>query len=129
MSETKKVKGTITGPGNQAQIRFNEDACSDKVSETGLNYFYGVSNAEGLLGALGNAIRCGKFKPIYVFNTAGAVAYVAFGDTGVAAPTSGANGVPIPAGQGMMLSSGQNEFIRASAATVFGFVANENVIE
>lgn len=125
---TKRTKGRLTGPGNQAQIRFNEGACSDKVSESGLNYFY--NNGEGLLGELNSAaVEVGKFKQVLVFNTTGSLGYVAFGDSTLAAPAGGATGVPIPAGQGVVLASGENTHIRASAATVFGYLAEDNVIE
>ena len=129
MANTKKVRGFATGIGNQAQVRFNEDSCSDKVSETGLNFFHGASLTDGLLGALGSAVRCGAFKPVYIVNTANALAYVSFGASSMSAPSGGANGIPLGPYQGLMLSSGPNLFVRASAATVFGYVASENVIE
>ena len=129
MAETKKTLPPSTGPANQTQLRFNEDACSDKVSETGFNYFYGASNAEGLLGALNTAKRCGKFKPVMVFNVSAAVVYVKFGDSTVTAPTGGADGVPIPPNNYVVLASGQNEFVISNVATTFGYAAKENVSE
>ncbi len=130
MARTKKVVGNSTGPGNQAQLRFNEPACSDKVSEAGLNYFYGASNAEGLLGGIVGGVTVPKFRPILLLNNTGALAYVAFGDSGLAAPTGPTDGVPILDGQVLMLNSGDNIRVRSSAASVvFAYAAEENIIE
>lgn len=130
MARTKKAKGSITGPGNQAQLRFVESVCSDKVSEAGFNYFYGASNAEGLLGSIVGGVTVPQFRPILLLNNTGATAYVAFGDSGLAAPTGPTNGVPILDGQVLMLNSGDNIRLRSSAASlVYAYVAEDNIIE
>jgi hypothetical protein len=123
---TKRVKGSSTGPGNQSQLRFNEAACSDKVSESGLNFFYGAN--AGILGALNVAKECGPFKTVYVFNTDAAIRYVRFGNAAVAAPTGAADGFPLLPSTGMMFASGENTHVRSNHALVFGFVAEDNVI-
>lgn len=124
----KSVKPTVTSPDAQGQVRFNEDSCSDKVSETGFNYFY--DGGKGLLGALNAAKKVAKFRPIYIFNTDAVYHYVAFGTTsGMAAPAGGATGIPIPPNQGVVVSSGSNTYIRSDNALVFGYMANDNVVE
>ena len=124
---TKKSKGT-TGPGNQAQLRFNEPACSDKVSEAGLNYFYGTSKTEGLLGDIAAGKDVPKFRPVHILNNSGALAYVAFGDSGLAAPSDATDGFPVLNGERIVLNSGGNTRIRSSA-TMYAFVAEDDVTE
>ena len=122
---TKRTKGPQTGPGNQSQIRFNEAACSDKVSETGFNFFHG--GGAGLLGDLTAAVAVPPLRPVYVFNANAAIRFAAFGASGLGVPADGAAGVPIASNTGIVLSSGDNTFIRASGAGVFAFVAEENI--
>ena len=126
---TKKAKGNATGPGNQSQLRFNEGAVSDKVSESGFHFFYGASNAEGLLGDIAAGADVPKFRPVMLCNSTAGNLFVAFGDSGLAAPTGGANGVMIPANSCVVLSSGDNVRVRSSAAGVFAYVADDNVVE
>ena len=125
---TKRVKGAATGPGNQAQLKFNEGSCSDKVSEAGFNFFYGVSNAEGLLGDIAAGKTVPQFRPVAILNGSGAIGYVAFGDVGLAAPTGPTDGFPILDGQVLVLNSGDNVRIRSSAANIFAYVAEDNII-
>ena len=122
---TKKAKGSATGPANQAQVRFNENANSDKVSETGFDFFSGV-----LLGELNTAaVLVTPNRPIYVFNNSAVVQYVAFSQNpAMPAPATGAAGVPIAPYSGIVLASGENTYIRASAVTVFGYEADDNVV-
>jgi len=128
MAKTKGVTNEATGPGNQIQLRFNEDAVSDKVSETGFNFFY--DGGKGLLGALNVARQVEKFRPILVYNTDAVVHYVALSEnSGMAAPATGADGVPIMPNTFLILSSGENTYIRSDGALVFGYMANDNVIE
>jgi len=124
---TKRVLSPATGPSNQAQLRFNEESCSDKVSETGFDYFGGTS---ALLGALDAAVLVPKFRPILVVNASGAIQYVSLSDDpAMAAPIGGATGIPIAAdGGSIVLSSGENTYIRASNANVFGYLASDNVL-
>lgn len=126
---TKKAKGSATGPALIAQLKFNEPACSDKVSEAGLNFFWGVSNAEGLLGDIAAGKKVPKFRPIAILNNSGAIAYIALGDPGLAAPVGPATGFPILNGQVLMLNSGDNVVVRSSVANVFAYVAEDNIIE
>jgi hypothetical protein len=124
----KAIKGdNITSPESQAQIRFNEDACADKNSESGLNYFH----SSGLLGPLNNAIAIPNFRPVLIINTSGMVQYVALSkNAAMAAPANGTQGIPLaPNGGSIMLATADNTYIRASSANVFGYLANDNVID
>lgn len=124
----KKTKNS-SSPSLQAQLKFSDDSCTDKVSESGHNFFHGTSNAEGLLGDLAAGVVVDKYSPVYVFNTTGSTAFVAFGDAGLAAPTGGANGIPIPAARGLMLNSGDNTVIRSSVAGLFGYTPVSDIVE
>jgi hypothetical protein len=118
---TKRAKAPVTGPGAQAHIRFNENANSDKVSETGFDF------TGGILGPINTAVLCGANKPVMVCNTDTVVRFVLFGDNTVAAPTGLSDGIMIPPQTCMMLSSGTNTHIRSSSANVGAYVAVENV--
>ena len=117
-----KTKTSI-GPSLVTQLTYNQYSSSSKVSESGLDFFW----SGGILGALSSAVLVAKHKPILICNTANALAYVAFGGSSVAAPASAAAGVMLAPYGSIILSSGENTYVRASAATVFGFVANDDV--
>jgi hypothetical protein len=102
--------------GSIVQSIFADGAATIRVAESGLDL--------SILGALGAGVRVGSGAPIMCFNSAGAVAYVSFGVQGLAAPTGPTNGIPVPAGQSIMLNSGDQEWIRSSAATVYGYQAD-----
>lgn len=118
---TKRAKAPVTGPAAQHHIRFNENANSDKVSETGFDF------SGGILGDLSAGVRCGPNKPVMVCNNNAAVAFVVFGDISVGAPASIADGIMLPPNSCTVLSSGANTHVRSSAATVGGYVAVENI--
>lgn len=103
----------ITDMGTLLQAIFADLAGSIKVSEGGLDL--------AILGALNTAVRVGPAAVIRVFNAGGATAYVAFGAQGMAAPTGPTDGIPVPAGQYLVVNSGAKEWVRASAATMFGY--------
>lgn len=103
----------VANPGSIQQATFDDEAGVLRVAESGLDLV--------AIGALGTAIRVGSGCPIMVFNSAGAIAYVAFGVQGMSAPTGPANGIPIQAGEKFMINSGSLEWIRASASTVYGY--------
>ena len=124
----KSIMPPATSPMNQAQARFNEDALSDKVSETGFNFFY----TGGLLGEIGTApVLIPQWRPILVVNTNAAIQYVAMSDNPLmVAPAGGATGIPIAANGGrMVLSSGPNSYIFSSSVDLFAYAANDNVVD
>jgi hypothetical protein len=108
----KKIR-RITDMGTFIQAIFADLAGSIKISEGGLDL--------SIMGALNTAIRVGPAATIRVFNAGGATAYVAFGIQGMAAPTSPLDGIPVPSGQYLVVNSGDKEWVRASAATMFGY--------
>jgi len=128
MATTKKARGNVTGPGNMSQLRFNEPSCSDKVSESGFNFFYGALNGEGLIGDIATGVRVPAFRPVMLVNTSAGTLFVAFGDLGLAAPAGAATGIPLAAGEKLILSSGDNIGVRSSGAGIFAYVAEENVV-
>jgi len=56
---------------------------------------------------------------LYIFNNAATVAWIALStDSAVAAPSAFTNGIPLKPNDWTILSAGENNFIRSSAATV-----------
>lgn len=104
------------------ELVFNRDGNSFKVSETGFS-------VETFLGTLNTAKECGKNKPVMIANSAGTVAYVKFGDSAVVAPTGLADGVMVPPNSLIVLASGSNTHVIASAVTVGGYVGSEQILE
>lgn len=113
---TKKIR-RIVDIGTVIQAIYADSAGVIRIAQAGLDL--------APIGALDAAVRVGENTPVLVFNSAGAVAFVTFGDQSVAAPGTAANGIPIPAGQTVMLNSGAKAWIRASASTVFGYAADQ----
>jgi len=65
---------------------------------------------------------------LWIYNNAGAVAFVAFGATGIGVPTA-ANGIAIPANSYIRACSGADQFVRGSAATVLAYqVADDTTL-
>ncbi len=83
---SKGVVGQVTSPSNVTQVVFNENANSNKVSESGFDF------TGGFLGAILTAKVCGANKQVKVCNSANAVAWVAFGSS-TAVLASAADGV------------------------------------
>ena len=79
-----------------------------------------------ILGALNTAVNVGYGVQLRIYNNDSAVHYVAFGDSTVAAPSSPANGIPVPAGQYILLGSGENTHVRSDSNTVFGYEIDPN---
>jgi hypothetical protein len=106
----------ITNPMQIFQAIFGDSAGVVRASESGLDWTP--------KGAAGTAIRVDQGTPCLCFNSSGSVQFVAFGDQTVAAPSSASNGIPILAGQTFIVNSGEKEWIRASAASVFVFTGD-----
>jgi hypothetical protein len=71
-----------------------------------------------IIGSVATAFNCGKGASLWLYNNSSSVAFVRFGAAAVAAPTGIADGIAIPANSYIELNSGNNDFVRASAATV-----------
>lgn len=115
---TKRIK-KITNPQQIFQAIFGDSASVVRVAEAGLDWTP--------KGAANNAVRVDKGTPVLCYNSGAGVAYVAFGDQSMAAPSAATNGVPVLAGQTFVLNSGEKEWVRASAATLFVFVGDFDV--
>lgn len=116
-----KRKKDSRGASLMPVLSFNDGANSFKVSETGFDVVT-------ILGSLATAVECGKNKPVIIANNAAAAAFIKFGTSAVAAPTGLSDGLFLPPNSLTVWSSGQNTHVRASAATVGGYVANEDAI-
>jgi len=112
-----KQYNKVTNPATIAQLTFQDSASVQKNSESGLEW--------SPLGAIGAAIKVGEGIPVLVFNSGGTVAYVAFGDYNMAAPTGPTDGVPVFPNEKFVVNSGAKTWVRASAAAVFGYVGEK----
>jgi hypothetical protein len=83
--------------------------------------------ALSILGELNSAaVHVGIGAQLRVFNNSASVAWVAFGDSSLAAPTGGSDGIAIPPNSYVFVCSGEDDHVRASAATVFGYKASDD---
>lgn len=108
---TLKPSSKLTvSAGLIGQLTFSEPSVATKTVESG--------GAYDILGAASTALRVGTFASLLLANTAATGAYVRFGDSSVAAPSSIADGIYLPPNSLTALASGTATHIRASAATV-----------
>jgi hypothetical protein len=112
---TRKIT-SITNVGTLIQAVFADLAAAIRVAQVGLDFTP--------KGALTNAVRVGENQAVMIFNSAGAVGYVSFGSQSMGAPTGPTDGIPVAAGEKIVLSSGSNAWVRGSAATIFGYVGD-----
>jgi len=108
----RKVR-RITDLGTILQSIFADFAGVIKTAESGLNLTP--------IGALDSAKRIGKNTPILVYNNDTSDHFVTFGADGVSAPSDATDGIPVLAGETMMLNSGDNAWVISDSASVFGY--------
>ncbi len=109
----------ITDLGKIIQSIFEDASHVIKTANAGI----AVSNAGVALNA---ALRIGENQPIMIFNSSGSVQYVAFGVSGLSAPSAPTDGIPVKAGDIVFLNSGSYAWVRASAASVYGYVVTKD---
>jgi len=117
---TRPKSSLVTSAGEIGQLQFNERACAQKNLTIGGVY--------DILGNAAAAIRVGPFAALMVVNTDSAAHYIKFGNATVAAPTGIADGIFIPTGGVLYVSSGLNAYIRADDAKVGVYKVQDNVI-
>jgi hypothetical protein len=111
----------VVSAGEIGQLAFNEKACAQKNVIVGGSY--------DILGPIGNAVRVGPYASIMVANTdAAAGHYVALGDSSIAAPTGLADGIYVPAGGILYISSGLNTYIRSDSASVGAYKVQDSIV-
>lgn len=74
-----------------------------------------------ILGALNVAVKVGEGCQIRIWNNDTAAHFVKFGDSTVTAPTTPADGIPVPPKDYVLLGMGENTHIIADSAQVFGY--------
>jgi hypothetical protein len=111
----------ILGPAKIAQNVYSDASHVQRMADAGL--------AVKPMGDLSAAKRVGKAAPVMVFNSGNHPAYVAFGDQSVAAPSTPATGIPVMPGEKVFLNSGDDQWIRASTADVYGYSAVNDELE
>jgi len=111
----------ILGPAKIAQNVYSDASHVQRMANAGL--------AVKPMGDLSAAKRLGKAATIMVYNSGASVAYVAFGNQSLSSPANPATGIPVLAGEKVFLNSGDDEWVRASANTVYGYLAVNDEIE
>lgn len=111
----EKAGNEIKGANRATDIAYNDAAGAAKV----------IGPLQGVLKILG-ALNAGVQVPqkgatMAVFNNSAAVAFVALGAQTASAPSSPANGIPIPPYSYIYVCMGINQFIISNVATVFGY--------
>jgi hypothetical protein len=114
-NKTKKVT-SVTNLGTMQQAVFADAAAVIRVAESGLDWHP--------LGSITTAVLCQPNTPVLIYNSTGTVLFVAFGSQTVAAPTSAANGLPVPANSTVVYNSGVNSWVIGSAAGLFAYNAD-----
>jgi len=114
-----------------ATKRVNKEMRQDMASVPSLvfnkyaggNKTISIGPSLSILGPLNAAVGVPQGSALWIYNNSGTLAYVAFGQTSaVAAPSSPANGIPLPPNAYTYLSAGENSFVISNAATVFGYL-------
>jgi hypothetical protein len=104
----------VYDPGAARQAVYSDEAQSERSSEAGLNW--------KPKGAIGTRVRVEKAMPVMLYNSAAAVAFVKFGDQSVTAAADAASGIPVLPNSILVVNSGLDEYVIASAATVFAYI-------
>jgi hypothetical protein len=115
--------------GNNKRTNRSENVVGSKSLDLAYNDRAGAYKMLGpilgkvsILGALNAAVGAERGDLIAVFNNSATVAFVATGTTsGLSAPTGGANGIALAPNSYTIIAMGDDNWIRASAATVFGY--------
>jgi hypothetical protein len=115
----KKSAEAVTGGNDVLDISYNRYAGALKMI-----------NLAGQLTPIGSLVSAVNLPDrgalVAIFNpSASATVYVKFGDDTVTAPADGATGIAIPAGQYVSLSSGQYQWVIASALC-YGYVIEDD---
>ena len=111
----EKVGNDVKGANRATDIAYNDWAGAAKV----LGPLQGVLSILGALNAGVSVAQLGA--TIAVYNNSATTAFVALYPQTGAAPTGGANGIALPPFAYTYVCMGANQFIIASAATVFGY--------
>lgn len=111
----------ITGPARIAQNVYSDASQVQRTANAGL--------AIKPMGDLSAAKRVGKAATVMVYNSGNSVAFVAFGDQSVSGPANPSAGIPVLAGEKVYLNSGDDEWVRASSNSVYGYLAVSDELE
>lgn len=114
----KKASDAATGGNDVLDISYNRYVGGLKMIP--------VQGQLTVLGSLAAAVALPDIGTLVaVFNPTAAPLYVKFGAAAVTAPTGGADGIAIPAGQYITLAAGNNTHIISNGA-VFGYVIEDD---
>ena len=97
------------------------DAIEHDLTAAGHGDFV-VEGKLSILGSLVNVVCVPLGSIVRVFNNGVALHYVKIGDAAVAAPTTPANGFPVPIGQYITINTADHQYIRSDDASVFGYL-------
>lgn len=105
----------ILDPAKIAQNLYSDASQVQRTASAGL--------AVKPMGEISAAKRVGKAATVMVYNSGNTVAFVAFGSQSVSGPANAATGIPVLAGEKAYLNSGDDEWVRASSNSVYGYLA------
>ena len=111
-----KKNTRIVDPGKRDQLLFAGDACTQRNTDAGLDL--------KPIGQINTAKKVGQSCPVIVFNSGAAVAYIAFGDSSVSAPTGPANGIPVLPNEKFVVNSGKHTHIISNSANAYGYTGD-----
>jgi hypothetical protein len=117
--------------GKRSQSRYSGADATDYA----FNQYAGAAKIMGpvfgvvqkLLGALNAGVQVDQGSLVAVYNNSASTAFVITGLTLPAAPSTGANGIPIPPNSYLIIPMGQTNFIISSAATCFGYQLQDDL--
>lgn len=105
--------------GRIPQLSYSADAQAIRNANAGLSW--------SPIGALSTAVKVGQATPVMLYNNSSSVAYVTFGTSTVVAGTTPATAIPLLPNSTTVFSTGPNDYVIASASTVFGYVADQDL--
>ena len=114
----KKASDAVSGGNEVLDISYNRYAGALKMLP--------VAGMLTPIGSLATKVALPDLgTTVAIFNPTTGVLYVKFGNNTVTAPTGGADGIPVPAGQYLTLASGPYGYVIASGA-VFGYLVEDD---
>jgi hypothetical protein len=98
------------------QTTYSTDAQVHRNSESGLSF--------APIGAVATKTKIGQSLPVMFYNSTGTVAFIKFGDSTVAGPFTAADSLPVFPNSTAIYNSGASDWVIASTATVFVYLAD-----
>lgn len=119
--------GSSMDAGSLVSTQSNPYSGAQKVLEAGPDFQKQSGNAFVSGQDASAGISVAPWSMMWLYNNASAVAWVALSTAAIgSAPSNFATGIPLPPNAWTLLASGENSFIRTSAATVGLYLVNDD---